>query len=693
MASLKRIVPVLLCCGLFFSGFSQDTTLWFKNTLATADTQRVSAYLALSEYYMRKDFTRATAWADTAETIAKRAGFLKGEAGAYKYKGEINYREGDFKDALMWFGKAFEIYSKLNDKQGIGETINHIGTVYFKQGNNEEAITKFIEARILFEGSNYKDGLTSTYINIGLVYDNLKDYEKALQFYKKAITYGTEVGDENSIASCYNNMGGIYTDIKQYDLALECLERSLKLKEKLGNKAGIAGTLNNMGAILYEKGDLKKALEYFIKAFGIKESIGDKNGMISSLNNIGYMYTETGEYVKAEEYLGRALKLAQEVGSKSLGMDCTEGLVDLFKKTGDYKKALQYHEMFLAYKDSLFDTEKTKNVVEIQTKFESEKKQQENEILNLQLKNESFVKYIYGAVAIVLFIAVFFIFRSFRQKQKANLVLEDKNRIIEQQKHIVEEQNKDITDSIKYAERIQQAIFPPDKMWHAILPDSFVFFRPKDILSGDFYWVEQRGDLIFVAAADCTGHGVPGALMSIVNYNLLNKAVLEMNLTDPAEILNAVNNWLTLSLHQTYQESTVRDGMDISLCVINKKTSELTYSGANNPVYIFRNKELLQLNADKFPVGAFVEDNIQSFTNQKLQLGKGDTIYLFSDGYADQFGGPKGKKLKYINLKRYLTESYEMSMRDQERYIEAKFTDWKGNYEQIDDVLVIGIRL
>ncbi len=332
--------------------------------------------------------------------------------------------------------------------------------------------------------------------------------------------------------------------------------------------------------------------------------------------------------------------------------------------------------------------------------MQQKKKQQENEILNLQVKSESFIKTIFIIAAGFLFVLAFFIFRGLRQKQKANIALEEKNKIIEDQKqtvehqkHIVEEQNKDITDSIKYAERIQTAILPPEQMWNSLLPQSFVFYKPKDILSGDFYWIEKKGDLVFVAAADCTGHGVPGALISIVNYNLLNKAVLEKDLNNPADILNYVNQQLTVALHQTFQESSVKDGMDISLCVINSKTLELNYSGANNPIYIIQNNELVQHNADKFPVGAFVDEQVQSFTSKQIQLQKNDLIYLFSDGYADQFGGDKGKKFKYKQLKEVLVESQNLPMEQQRSILEERFINWKGKLEQVDDVLVIGIRV
>ena len=268
-----------------------------------------------------------------------------------------------------------------------------------------------------------------------------------------------------------------------------------------------------------------------------------------------------------------------------------------------------------------------------------------------------------------------------------------KNNIINQQKTIVEGQHRDITDSIKYAKRIQEAILPPLNLWNKILPHSFILHLPKDVLSGDFYWIEETDNYTYIAAADCTGHGVPGALISIVNFNLLNKAVLEKNLVTPSEILDAVNLWLTESLHQSYGESTVRDGMDITLIAINKHSNEVLFAGANNSIYIVSNEELTQIKGDKFPVGAFIEDKIQKFTLKKLSVNKGDSIYLFSDGFADQFGGEKGKKYKYLPFQQKLKSITHHTTINQCSMIKQEFFNWKGNHEQVDDVLVIGIKI
>jgi serine phosphatase RsbU (regulator of sigma subunit) len=289
-------------------------------------------------------------------------------------------------------------------------------------------------------------------------------------------------------------------------------------------------------------------------------------------------------------------------------------------------------------------------------------------------------------ILIVVVLIAFVLIRQNRIRKKANEDLSKKNKIIQ-------EQHKDITDSIKYSKRIQEAILPPEKMWYDILPKSFLLYKPKDILSGDFYWVEETADYVFLAAADCTGHGVPGALMSIVNYNLLNKAVLEKGIYDPGEILTAVNMWLTHSLHQTYNESSIKDGMDVSLVSINKKTNELKFAGAFNSLYLYTKDGFVEIRGDKFPVGAFIEESMKKFTTHTLHANSDDQLYIFTDGFADQFGGPKGKKFKSKNLKKLFAQISQDSCENQFNKMEQIFTEWKGNLEQIDDICIMGVKV
>jgi serine phosphatase RsbU (regulator of sigma subunit)/HAMP domain-containing protein len=251
---------------------------------------------------------------------------------------------------------------------------------------------------------------------------------------------------------------------------------------------------------------------------------------------------------------------------------------------------------------------------------------------------------------------------------------------------------KQVTDSILYAKRIQEAILPPDSVIKSLVPNSFVLFKPKDIVSGDFYWFERKGANVYFSAVDCTGHGVPGAFMSLVGYNILKDIVKNTSIVKPGEMLNKMREDVVKTLHADTDENRAKDGMDMTLCSLNYDTLELQYAAAYNPLYIVRNGELLEFDANKFPIGAFIGER-KDYDNHTIQLQKGDVLYLFSDGYADQFGGPKGKKYMVGNFRKLLLKVSTSPIDEQKKILDEAYTEWQGTHEQVDDVLLIGVKI
>lgn len=280
-------------------------------------------------------------------------------------------------------------------------------------------------------------------------------------------------------------------------------------------------------------------------------------------------------------------------------------------------------------------------------------------------------------------------FRSYRLKNKANKVILSQKAEIEEQHQVLEEQHREITDSINYAKRIQDAILPPLKLVKGYMPDSFILYKPKDIVAGDFYWMEGVNNLIIFAAADCTGHGVPGAMVSVVCHNAMNRAVKEFMLVKPNEILDKTREIVMETFEKSDED--VNDGMDVALCSINTESKKLNFSGANNGLYLVRDGVLTQIKPDKQPIGNYKDP--KPFTNHEFDLKKGDVIYAFSDGYPDQFGGPKGKKFMYKSFRNLLLDIHKKSMDEQHNLLLDAFNEWKGDIEQIDDVCVIGVRI
>lgn len=304
-----------------------------------------------------------------------------------------------------------------------------------------------------------------------------------------------------------------------------------------------------------------------------------------------------------------------------------------------------------------------------------------------QLKAEETQRlYLYGGLGLLLVFGLFMYNRFVITRRQKKTIEEQKNEVAAQ-KEIIEESHQEITASIAYAKRIQSAILPPDDMVSEALPHSFILYRPKDVVAGDFYWLDQLAGKTYFAAADCTGHGVPGAMVSVICNSALNRALREFECREPAKILDKARELVIAEFEKSEEE--VKDGMDIALCSIEGKTLE--YAGANNPLWIIRKGELIEVKADKQPIGKF--EKATPYKTHHIELQAGDTIYIFSDGYPDQFGGPKGKKLKSKNFKEILLNIQNLSMEEQKNKLEEAFDQWKGDLDQIDDVCVIGVRL
>jgi serine phosphatase RsbU (regulator of sigma subunit) len=602
-------------------------------------------------------------------------------------------------DSAMHYGeKGLLLAGKYMGSPSLGYLRNNIGLLYLDKGRYDKALDNFIESERLFEGLGRKRDMAMTYENMGAVYQAQNLYDKALNYFNSAFDLTREFNDKYFLAELYTSFGSVYYDMGNNPRALEYFTQSLRIMEELRNKKGISDGFNNVAVIYEEQKNYKEALYYHNLSLKLARDLQDKIGIAASYHNIGLVYKAKKDYPNAILYVDSAITTAREVDDFNNLHDYYSSLSEIYNEKGDFKSSLEAFQRSAAAKDSALNREQGRQIVEMSAKYETEKKEKQNQIykqtIDLQELNanrQQIILYAVSALSVLLISLAFFIYRGYRQKKAANRELSEKNLIIEEKSRIVEEKNKDITDSIRYAKRLQEAILKPVRELPTVFPDSFIFFQPKDIVSGDFYWFEKFGNHHLVAAADCTGHGVPGAFMSIIGCNLMSQAVNEYALTRPAVILNSLNKGLSKILHQRMDES-VKDGMDIALCAFDPQRMVVEYAGAFNPMWIVRDGSLVEYNGDKFPVGAFVGEQLRAFTNHEVQLQKGDAVYLFSDGYADQFGGPKGKKFKYKQLKQLLISMQGRPMEAQRELLKARLEEWKGGLEQVDDILVIGIR-
>ena len=432
-------------------------------------------------------------------------------------------------------------------------------------------------------------------------------------------------------------------------------------------------------------GNISNAIVHEIleKAINNKE-ITDKSGEALVLMNIADIYRIKKNFSQSLKNLESSLEIAQEINSPDLLKDIYLTFSETYEAKGNSDSALKYFKKFSELKDTLLNLESFKQVAELETKYQTEKKEAENELLKKdnevkEAKNEKQKYGLFGLAGIVATLG------------GLGAVLYKSRKKIHKAKKIIEEKNTEITDSINYAKNIQTSILPRDEEFKRALPDSFVLYKPKDIVSGDFYWLNEKDEIIFFSASDCTGHGVPGAFMSMLNSRLLNEAVNEKGIEKPNEIFNYVRKNIIDSLKSTSKIGEQKDGMDSILCAWDKSQNTLEFACANNPLYLIRNNELIEHKGDKMPVG--FSDILKDFSLNKISLQKNDLIYISSDGYKSQFGGKKGKTFQSKNLKELLLSINKKPMTEQKEILDKTIEDWRGNLEQVDDILIMGLRV
>jgi serine phosphatase RsbU (regulator of sigma subunit) len=618
---------------------------------AKQDTQKVMLLCQRAESHTKqKEFSEANASAEDALRLSKSLNFKKGMARSYYELAAAN----SFNDTLrlQYLFKASEILAKpgIDDRL---QVITHlsIGQIHIAQKNFSDMLKNLQIA--LKTAERIKDSvlMAKTYSNIGNYYSATGNIEKQLEYYLKGLAIVEKKNDKKALAIILGNMGDAYAELKNYPKSIESYERSIALFEELKSKEGLALRLASLAKVYYSTGKKHEAYESLQKAYALAR----------------------------ETHYSLALK------------ESLEGLSDYYEKEKDFKNAFITFKNLRSFTDSLYNSEKATEVTKLQYQFDAAQaakiKKLEEEKLEAERRakeeQQKIILYSISTGFILVLALAFFIFRGYRQKQKANL-------IISAQKKILEEKNKDITDSINYARRIQEAILPDKEIKYRIFPDAFVLFQPRDVVSGDFYWFSEKNGKRIIAAADCTGHGVPGAFMSMIGNSFLNEIVNERGITRPSEILNELRHLVIKSLKQKEESGSPRDGMDISLLCFSENHVE--WAGANNPLWIVHNGNLTAFAPDKQPIGLHHGENLP-FTNHKISPEKGSSLYIFSDGYADQFGGAKGKKFREKQLKELLLSIQMKSMQEQEEVLLSTFQNWKGELEQIDDVLVIGVRI
>lgn len=598
---------------------------------------------------------------------------------------EVGYERGtiNFLKAKEVLLMAEQLARKLNYQRGLGNTLSNLALVYELQGNYVESLKYQIEALKVREAIEDKSGISFSIHYIGDIYFSQGDISdkasakeeynnKALDQFYKSLKVAEEINDKNSIANSFNCIANCYREKKDFNTSLKYYFKAIKIREAEKNKRRLAQTFGQIGALYIEKKEYDTALTYLFKSLDLANQTDYSRTKVRTLGSIGSVYFRQKNYIKAIKYCNESLTISTEIGFLQYVAKANQTLSEIYESP-DFEehnsdKALAYYKAYVAERDSI----NSKNANQAELQFDFDKKEA---IAKAESKKQKLIIVFIALGLLLVLVFSGFIFRSLRN---TNI-----------QKNIIEEKNREITDSIEYALRIQTAILPPQRIVKQYLENSFILYKPKDIVAGDFYWMEKVNDLVLFAACDCTGHGVPGAMVSVVCHNALTRAVKEFGFVQPAKILDKTAEIVLGNFSKSEEE--IHDGMDISICAFNKNTRTLDWAGANNSLLLICDGQLMETKADKQCIG--YNDNIKPFTNHQFILQPDTNIYISTDGFADQFGGQPERKLTKSRFKELLLSIQPLPMQQQARELEKFITDYKKEIEQTDDILVMGVRV
>ena len=629
----------------------------------TKDTNRVKTLIEISGYYNNKENEKALEYSLRALEAAKKANQPKFIARANVLVGNHYTSMGDYANAIEYLINGFDIYEKSKNNRGASRAANAIGNMYLGQGNYRKA----------------------------------KEYYSLVIHFAKNIndTYGESLGNMglSNVCSKTNDLKGALTYIEKSSAGFKEADRNFEYLASIVNKA----------SILSEMQKYTEAYKTFLSCLPEVEKMGDKYFLSTIYLGLGNTLASLNKSKESLAYLRKALVVNRELKAMDDLKSIYQSMARSFKMQGNTDSAYYYLNKHLFLNDSLFKIENQQQINELEAKYQTQKKDAEIKAQHAKLitrdaeikirdaedrKNALFRNaLIIGLLLTVVFLI--FVFRSNIQKKKAY-------QQVSQQKNIIEQKNTEILDSIEYAKRIQRTLLASDSFLNKQLNEHFILYKPKDIVSGDFYWaaeiVDETGNKNFMlCTADCTGHGVPGAFMSLLCISFLNEITRDSRIIKPNEVFTKLKREIVLSLNPDEAVQT-QDGMDAVLCRFDFKNMKLQMACANNPVLIVRNQEVIEIRPDKNPIGKN-ERTGYDFTLHNVDLQKGDMVYTFTDGYADQFGGESGKKFKYKQFKQMIFENRFLSMTEQKNKLEQAIDKWKGNLEQLDDILVIGIKV
>lgn len=644
------------------------------------------------------------------------------------------FNMGKQDSAIFFCSKVIKAHQNRSDFKKLASNYNTLGGIFWAKGDLSAAAEAFFKSLDLKIKLSDSIGIANTYNNIGILFDSQKKLPEALEMYYKSLEIYQKKAVKRGISRAYNNIAIVLKNLDRCGEAIEMLLKSLEIDKQLGNIDDQAKTLNNIGQLYLQMNEAVASMKYFNSAKELFQNNKNLNGEAASILNLGRANMMLDSIDQAFSCFNQSLLLAKKIHSVELINESFEHLYKLHKKSGNYTLALYYHELNSDLTDSIRSLENLNKLDELKIKYETELKATEIVLLNkdshiraLEMGRQKsinrFLVLILGLLLLVICLIVIGWFTIRRDNQ--NLVL--KNSEINQQKEEIEAQrdqlemfnstlnhqneeilaqrdqieakntiisatNRRLTENIEYASRIQKALLPEIEQINRYFSEHFIIYKPKDIVSGDFYWMWPQGNKIYFSIADCTGHGVSGAFMSILAYNYLKDSIITKGLTNPEEIISFISNEVENNLYSNIPRHDIKDGMDIIVCCFNRDDNSMEFSGAHSSFYLVRENTLITFKTERYSIGSHINQTI-AFSNQKIQLQKGDKLIFYTDGYMDQLNVYTKKKIGGTAFKTLIQSTEVLTMSEQKNRIVSFFDEWKGNYEQIDDVLVWTIKV
>lgn len=643
-------------------------------------------------------------------------------AGALNNKGYYFTERGANHKAALFFNKSLAIQREIDDLAGQAYSLSNLGTIYDSYGEINKALEYYFEAVKIREKLNDKLSLAQSYNNIAVLYNGQNDFRNALTYHHKSLRIRQILNDPAGLGLAYNNIGTTYTHLVEnifkekgkgkipdslMNRSLGYFKKGLESYRKTTNAHGIGLSLYNMADYYVLEADcyfdegskqhdslLLKAEGLYKQCFDLFAPLHEKEWEVNTLNGLANIYLRQMKIPLAKSYGEQGLSVSRELGFPGAIRNSADILRQVYKVTHEIPKALEMTDLYYAMRDSVVNEENQREALSKYFMYESEKQHvlaeasQEKMEIAFQSKTKQQNMIIWFVIVCLILASVFgvFIYKRFKVTKRQNFIIQNQKQEVERQKTLVEESRKEIVDSINYAKRIQYALLAHEDLLKQQLNSHFVLFKPKDIVSGDFYWATLHEDKFYLAVCDSTGHGVPGAFMSLLNIGFMSEAIKEKNILAPNEIFNYVRKRLIESITREEQ----KDGMDGTLICFDKSNGSVSYASAHNSLLLVSGKQVHVLPSDKMPVGKGERmENFQLFT---VEVKPSDQLYVYTDGFADQFGGPKGKKFKSKALKDLLASNCHLEPSQQASLLNLEFETWRGNLEQVDDVCVIGIK-